>query len=658
MSAIAGIHFRDKRRVSDLHISRMLSAMRHRGPNRVGLWSDGSVGLGHCLLHTTPESLRESLPAWNSSPPFVVTADCRIDNRGELLSSLEISGDSRPETSDSALVVRAYEKWGEACLERLLGDFAFAIWDGPKRTLFCARDHFGVKPFYYCHSNRGFFFASEIKALLCLAEVPCRLNEARIADFIASDFHNTSATFYRDIFRLPPAHRLTVRRGELSLRRYWTLDPSRDIRCRSDADYAEGFRTIFTNAVRTRLRSAFPVGAMLSGGLDSSSIVCVARQILERRDDRKLHTFSVVFPNAPECDESPYIGAVIDGGGIEPHFVDAQKLSPLGNMECMLRHEDEPFFAPNLFLHCALYAAAQGQRVRILLDGIDGDTTVSHGIGMLQELLRKGRWLALARETAGLSRRLKRPATTILRNQILGPFLSAAVSRARQLVGHKRPPTSTLLALLNRDFASRLRGTQPQWEVSGWSRWRNSRQEHYSRLSQGILPYILEVADYTAAAFRVEPRYPFFDKRLVEYCLALPGEQKLFRGWTRMVMRRSMATILPEGVRWRGDKSDLSPNFLRSLIRNDTKVLDEMILSVGSPVWEYVDSKRLQSIYSRAVSSDDREAALSLWKVATLNCWLRSFNSRSWDSGHASKNITTAVPTEASGIFTTAPARN
>jgi len=160
MSAIAGIHFSDERPVNHGDLSRMLDTMRHRGPDRLGLWFDGPAGLGHCLLWTTPESLNEFLPTWNSSSQLAITADARIDNRDELLASLEIPRDISRETPDSKLILLAYERWSERCLERLLGDFVFAIWDRPKRTLFCARDHFGVKPFYYHHSNDGFFFAS------------------------------------------------------------------------------------------------------------------------------------------------------------------------------------------------------------------------------------------------------------------------------------------------------------------------------------------------------------------------------------------------------------------------------------------------------------------------------------------------------------------
>src|SRR3989441_8528576 len=258
----------------------------------------------------------------------VLTADARIDNRAELLAALGRG----VEATDAELILGAYQRWGERAPEHLLGDFAFAIWDGRREVLFCARDHFGVKPFYYHHApGRLFAFGSEIKALLALAEVPRRLNETRVADYLVPLLEDKEITFYEEIVRLPPAHRMTVSRDGMRIEQSWALDPTREIRLKSDAEYAAAFREIFTEAVRCRLRSAFPVGSMLSGGLDSSSIVCVARKLLAEDGGGKLHTFSAIFPDVPECDEREYIEAVLGGHGVKPHYVRGDRLSPLAD---------------------------------------------------------------------------------------------------------------------------------------------------------------------------------------------------------------------------------------------------------------------------------------------------------------------------------------
>ncbi|MEP7356295.1 MAG: asparagine synthase-related protein, partial [Anaerolineales bacterium] len=285
MSGLCALLNFDGRPVDRAELEKMTARLAHRGPDAGGIWppsgggpaDPGSpVGLGQRLLWTTPESLHERLPLASADGQLAITADARIDNRDELFGLLGLADHS---LADSALILAAYAKWGERCPEHLLGDFAFAIWDAGKQALFCARDHLGNRPLFY-HQAPGFAaIASEIKALLVLPQVPRRLNERRIAEYLATLHDDTAITFYQDIHRLPPAHSLTLSRAGAKLERYWALDPARALPPASDEAYADGFRELFTEAVRCRLRSAYPVGAMLSGGLDSSSIVCVARQL-------------------------------------------------------------------------------------------------------------------------------------------------------------------------------------------------------------------------------------------------------------------------------------------------------------------------------------------------------------------------------------------
>ena len=294
---------------------------------------------------------------------------------------------------------------GESCPEKLLGDFAFAIWDEKKQALFCARDHFGLKPFYYYHQpGKAFIFASEIKALFCVTDVPRRLNELRIADYLVSYVEDETITFYKQIFRLPRAHSMTIDHHGLRLHKYWSLDPSHEIRYGSDEEYADAFREKFTEAVRCCLRSAFPIGSSLSGGLDSSSIVCVARKLLGENGSRRLHTFSFVFDDVPQCDERSFIKTVLAQGGVEPHFIHPDRLSALDNIEQVLWHQDQPLYIRNMFLWTAKYAVARENGIRVMLDGEDGDSVVSYGDAYLAELAQAGRWTEFAREANGLWR--------------------------------------------------------------------------------------------------------------------------------------------------------------------------------------------------------------------------------------------------------------
>ena len=269
MSGVAGIvHVDNGRPATADDIQQMLSRMRHRARDGSSWWTDGSVALGHAWLDTTGED--GPGPLTMAGGKLAITADCRLDNRDELLARLGLRDRS---IADAVLIMRAYLKWGEACPTYLQGDFAFAIWDGERQALFCARDHFGVKPFYYHSTGGRFAFASEIGPILALDGVGRRLSEHQIAGFLAGLPDDPQATPYAEIFRLPARHGMTVAGRQVVLRRYWQIEPSQRP-ARGDA--AEEFGHLFAQSVENRMRGTPAVGAMLSGGLDSSSIACVA----------------------------------------------------------------------------------------------------------------------------------------------------------------------------------------------------------------------------------------------------------------------------------------------------------------------------------------------------------------------------------------------
>jgi asparagine synthase (glutamine-hydrolysing) len=637
VSAIIGLYNINGKPVDNVDINRMLDRVAHRGSDGAGLWSNGAIGLGHRMLWTTPESLHEKQPLLDQSGDVIIAADARIDNRKELIAALNLNGGSPCSITDSQLILAAYQKWGKMCPQKLLGDFAFVIWDGRKEFLFCARDHFGVKPFYYyLLPGRFFVFASEIKALLSHPEVPRRLNEVRVGEYLASMFDDKTITFYAGILRLPPAHSLTISRSGTQLQQYWCLDSSRRLQLRSDDAYAEAFRELFIEAVRCRLRTAFPVGSMLSGGMDSSSITCVARHVLARDGGRRLLTFSAIFDEVTQCDERAFINAVLAQNSLEPHYVHGDRLSPLADLDHVLWHQDEAFYAPNLFLTWNLYGAAKEQGVRILLDGFDGDTTVSHGEGYLDELAHTGQWLALASEVKAYARIFNLSSRGLLWSYTWRYGLDPIISRSRALklmlriwrilfrrhVSADRPAWSANLNpgfVQSIDLAERrqvlrqARAHSPQTE----------RESHYRKLTWGVMPFTLEVLERAAAAFGIEPRFPFWDKRLVEFCLALPPRQKVHGGWTRIVLRRALAGILPVEVQWRGSKSNLGPNFEHGLLAYERQRLEEVILKDSEIIEKYVDITLLREAYHRFVSGETTDDALMIWKAVSLALWLQ-----------------------------------
>ncbi|MEL6493885.1 MAG: lasso peptide isopeptide bond-forming cyclase [Cyanobacteria bacterium J06623_7] len=642
MSAIVGINYADGRAVEGKHIVKMLDVLAHRGNDDCGTWYSDGMAFGQRLLRTTLESVREELPGQETS--LTIVADARIDNRAELIARLELSADC----ADGQLILRAYRRWGESCVDWLVGDFAFAIWDTATRQLFCARDHFGVKPFYYYHGAETLVFASEIKALFCVPTVPRRLNEIRVQEFITSEFYDKTNTIYQQIWRLPPAHTLTLNSEGLKIERYWQLDPSYELKLDSDAEYAARFRAIFTEAVRCRLRSSFPVGSMLSGGMDSSAIAATASKILaEERPEQPLHTFSAVFEGVPESDESFYIGAVTQDPGIKPHYIYGDRHSPLVDIERIISYQDEPQFAANLYLNWIAYQLARQQGVRVVLDGFDGDSAVSHGFGYMRELARGGKWLALIPELRGYCKNFQtaffplfwsyieqygvRPlmAKSKLTRYIYWRYRGLA-DRLRAFLTRNQPKLSSL-SLIAPELLQRtnFRQYRQQLAAQNFIATPNERAEHFKAIDVGSIVTTLELLDRTAAPFDVEVRYPFWDKRLVEFCLSLPANQKMRQGLTRMIMRQGLAGILPPEIQQRGDKGNLSMAFEQGLRTHEPDFGAALLTDDASLIADYINLDITRAAYhSYSRGQNTPVDVMTIWKSLNLALWFKNNRDR------------------------------
>ena len=562
MSGIVGLFNQDSRPIHQVNFERMVDILKHRGPDGSGVWYGLSIGLGHQKLHTTPESLQEVFPLANRDQSLFLTADARIDNRKELLEVFDIPEKLAIKTTDAELILQAYETWGPKCPEKLIGAFAFAIWDTARRQLFCARDHYGLKPFYYCSiPGRLFALASEIKSLLQLPEVPQELNESAVADHLLAPIDvDATFTFYKNIFRLAPGHSLTVTAEKVIQQQYWALDPSIELSNRTNEDYAEELRAVFTEAVACRTRSAFPIGSMLSGGLDSSAIVATVASLNKRNASKEvLHTYSAVFDHMRQSDERQFINMVLEkyGDGLISNTLAADTLNPLNHYEKMLWHQDSAIQGGNLYFFWNLYQKARKDGVRVIFDGFDGDTTLSHGSGYLHELAHQRQWKTLVHEIRSRSVHWnvswKRSAWLWFREYEVAPFirqfpLIGRTRRAvRQIFSRPKQTTKTTTSslswqqLLNDRFSTKIYDQV----LPPRNRPKTEREDHLYLLNRPVMQRIIEVWESSAAASGLELRLPFCDRRLMEYCLALPPQQKRRDGWSRVSMRYAMEGIPP-----------------------------------------------------------------------------------------------------------------
>lgn len=556
MSGIVGI-VRDGRPVNERLLRQMTDALTYRGPDRRGVWLDGLAGFGHTLLRTTFESEREQQPASLDGRVWI-TADVRVDGRKDLIQELE-SPERRNlhEASDPQLILHAYHAWGERCVEHLLGDFAFAIWDGWTRRLFCARDHFGVKPFYYARIPGGVVFSNTLDCVRLHPEVGDRLNELAIGDFLLFGHnHDHSTTTFADVQRLPPAHSLTYAAGTLRTTRYWSLPTNGAIRYRRSQEYVDHFREILRAAVADRLRLN-QVGVWMSGGLDSTSITATAKHILsESGTPFELRAHTVVYDTLIPDVERSHARAAAEALGVDLSVFVADDYGPFDGWDQPELRRPEPSGDPfTLQRTQQLKQAASYSRVLLSGEGADEGLWGSPVVDLLGRM------------------RLSQLGADIARSLVLHGRRPAAGIRSTmsKWVGHASP-IPTFPAWLNGAFADRanLRARWEQVNAAEWVGAHPMRPAAYGRLAMAPWPVYFESFDPGATRVPVEGRYPFLDVRLLGYLLAIPPIP-----WCidKELLRVAMRGALPEPIR-RRPKASLAGDPLRAKLREAEQALE------------------------------------------------------------------------------------
>jgi asparagine synthase (glutamine-hydrolysing) len=457
---------------------------------------------------------------------------------------------------DTEVILHAYQEWGEACVQRFNGMWAFALVDLRRGRLFCSRDRLGVKPFHYVTSEPHFAFSSEIKALLPFSFVPKRLNEQVVYEYLAyGAVEYNQESFFAGVQKLLPGHQLCLdlHSGQLQLQRYYQPPTAlnHDI---THEEAAQEFRRLLTDSVRLRLRSDVPVGSCLSGGLDSSTIVCLMHELLQAQQQTAIqHTFSSHFEEA-EANELVYMQAVIGATGVQPHFIYPTAAELVNRLEKLVWSQEEPFGSTSIFAQWSVFQLIHNAGIKVVLDGQGADETLGGYLPLLlhfyQELLRKRQYLLLLQERWQHNRRYGQPWTNLL---------PAGVRRLTQKLrgGEIKAAVPSFESWMAPALATRYAG-QSDYEA-------NQRQQPfgedeifnnvlYHLTFANHLPALLKYEDRNSMAFSVEARVPFLDYRLVEFAFSLPATVKIHNGYTKHVLRSAMVGVLPEKVRWRTGK--------------------------------------------------------------------------------------------------------
>jgi asparagine synthase (glutamine-hydrolysing) len=558
MCGIAGIlSFNQK--VEHVSILKMISTLQHRGPDGEGIWIDDAkkVGFGHKRLSIIDLSDAGKQPMHYANERYTITFNGEIYNYLELKKELINKGYTFQSNSDTEVLLALYDLKKEELLNDLDGMFAFCIWDNVTATLFCARDRFGEKPFYY-HSNQNYFaFASEMKALFTLG-ISNTKNQKKIYNYllynILEDPLDKSATFYESIKQLEPAHYLIITLDhKIFKKKYWDIDINENS-VLSENDAIEKFKELFTLSISRRLRSDVPVGSSLSGGLDSSSIVMMIDRIKNNNQIQK--TFSARFKNFSK-DEGNYMQMVIDNSTVEPHFVFPTLESVISNLKKICKYQEEPIGSLSAAIQYEVMILAKTNGVKVLLDGQGADEVLAG---------YKPFWITYFNQLYRSNRGKFKNETSLyeqVHNESL--FQNNIEFKWRAYHNHSFKSVSELQRKLKSPTSSYFIGIHPDL-VSTYKNEHNpipkttSLKEHlYFYLMERGINELLHCADRNAMANSVEVRLPFLSHQLIEFIFTLPNELLLKNGWSKYILRKSMENILPPEITWRKDKIGFEP---------------------------------------------------------------------------------------------------
>ena len=594
MSTIFGQYNLTSNLTCSSKLEKALDAMNTWHPDTTAIWKDKEVGLGHLMLYTSLESTTETLPFFEKESNLTITADARIDNRAELIHKLNITitNKHRVPISDSQLILESYKKWGIHCPQYLIGDFAFAIWDKNAQQLFCARDHIGIRPFFYYFEKDFFAFSSQKRGLLCFSEVNQNWNKDFIHEVLFSGQpYDKHKTFYQSISKLPGGNSLTVSKNGISIQEYWRLDKTKPEILPNDEAYIEKAKILLEEAVKCRTKSLYPIGSQLSGGLDSSGVAILAAKYAKKQKT-PFSVFCNVLPEHqkeqvfPFKDEREFIAAACEAGKIEDiNFtkLDQKKWQHYVEQQLELLDGLADIDASN---HTQLHAElAMPKGVRTLFSGYTGDelVTMDYFFASMNELFIEKKWLTFCKEFIAAGR--NRPKT------IVKYFLLYCLHYRGQKFLHwyrrlKGNPSEwfdpTLFSVLNPKKLKNKIEELIETNINNYNRTFKTHKdaEIWCFSKNNGIPYRIEGEVITAIQHRINMVYPLADVRLVEFFHHAPCHLKRKNGSGRYLYRTAMKGILPEIIRSRGKSGGYTtmPSYYPSIKKFHSQIRNELLL--------------------------------------------------------------------------------
>ena len=647
MCGIAGILHLDGQSINPEILEKMTDAVFHRGPDGYGYTAISSqtgaslniynqslkehigshpsqhfnIGLGHRRLAIIDLTDAANQPMKSQNRNTWITYNGEIYNYIELRQDLQGKGYVFLSSSDTEVILHAYEQWGIDCLGRLEGMFSFSIWDQKNKRLFCARDRLGIKPFYYFFDKNTFIFGSEIKQFFNFSFINRAPNHPLVYDYLMHGFTDHSdQTMYKNIRQLEPGHYLILNLGnpkvDLNLNSYWSLNKNNEInRPTSEIECQNEFFELFSNSVSKHLRSDVQVGSCLSGGIDSSSIVGMvhSHRLQTPHIKNKQMTFTACF-NEDSADERPYSNAVIEFTGAANHQLFPDMNQAIDGISQMLAYHDEPFGSSSQYSQWCLFKEIQKTGIKVVLDGQGADEILagyhsSYGAYFL-ELMKRIRWLKLFQE----------------------------IKYSKIHHGYKNKNILKFMAssLAIHLFGMRLGFIRPKPSWLGDAFYQTAKKEldkNYIPLSSKPLSNflallirfnlygLLRYEDRSSMAHSVEARLPFLDHHLVEFLFNLPCDKKINRGWTKAILRNTMKNIIPEKVRLRKDKMGFVTPEQKWIQKLPDKLLDDLLSSSEVRHSGYFNVENARKTF-KSITTGQQPFTFLPWRILNFSIWL------------------------------------